>query len=708
MSIKDRITKLATSKNIAEFLDKDELRKISENVLRDTKIDEDSRTWWMSTMQKGMDLAKQVFDTKNQPWPNASNIKYPLITSGAVTFAAREYPQLVRGSKVVEACVFGADPKGEKQIAAKNISMFQSWQVLEDTPNWETETDKLLHMLAVCGTVFRKIYWDDIGNKPIFELCLAESIIINHNVKSLEKARRVTHRLGMYKNDLVERINTGQYLDIDLETLSPGFKNDNPSEIMVSNSLDSDAPYEFLEQHCYIDLDDDGYKEPYIVLLHEKSGKIFQIQARFQLENVDFTDDEKKIKCIKPDQYFTDYHFVPSMDGGYYSFGYGLLLYPLNNAINTIFNQLIDSGTLANMQAGFLGSGCRIKGGEFKLIPGRWTKTESVDGTALKDNIVPLPTKEPSQTLFQLLQLLIDTGKELASVTDALQGNIPTQNSAATTVLMTIKQGLTQYSAIHKRVLVGFAKEFEKLYILNCRYLDKNKYLSVVGDPLAKPTDFKEGTLTLKTISDPNLSSDALRLAQAQAVFALPSVDRTMATKLVLESLDIPTIDINQLLPPNPPPPFEQQESQAKLKIEAQKVQNEAQNNKLNHLEKVSKLELAHKKLNLEMMAEQRQGAVAAAQIKMYLSQGVKMLSDADVGQKKVNVDAWGKALDHLSANDKVADLNDLEKMIDNSGSAITDEDQPTGSEGLGTPTSNPTPVQPSTGGQASSGTAGT
>ncbi len=471
MANHDKLLKYQASDNVAEYLDEETLSKIADRVIQDFKVDEDSMAPWMERTKKGMEIALQIVKEKTFPWKGAANVKFPLITNGAITFASREYPQLVRGSQVVEATIIGQDPDGSRTARAERLSKYMSWQLLEDSDEWEVDTDKLLVMLAVLGTVFRKAYYDPVLNKPSFDLCRPDHIVVNDNIKKLEKARRITHKLFMYDNDLVERMRMSLFSEFEVETLQKSLDTTINNEL--TDPRDEDRAHFILEQHRFLDLDEDGYAEPYIVTVHKDSRKVLRIKARFDIggEDIKFNDKDQ-VKYIRPINYFTDFHFLPSPNGKFFSLGFGNLLYPINHSIDTLINQLLDSGTLANMQTGFLSSACRIKENDIFLGPGKWKKLEGIRGDVDK-HISALPIHDPSTVLFQLLGLLINIGKELASVSDILQGNQPTQNSPATTVLALIKQGLVQYNAIHKRVLRSFKKEFDKLYYLNCLYLNR-------------------------------------------------------------------------------------------------------------------------------------------------------------------------------------------------------------------------------------------
>lgn len=564
------IDELRSSDNIAELLDKNELDFIGKQVVEGYDIDEDSRRDWAETIEKAMDIAKQTLETKNHPFTNSSNVKYPLITKAAIDFASRIYPEIIQNDKVVKATVIGNDPEGLKLRRATRVSKFISYQLLEESDNWEDGLDKLLHVLPILGTVFKKTYFHPFTRRPMSDLCLPDKIVVNYEVPSLEEARRITHILTFYANDIIERMRAGLYRDVDVELLkaADGYENE-----------DTDAPLALLEQHCYLDLDDDGYKEPYVVTIHQETREVLRIVSRFKKVK---KDKEGRVKRIEPEQFFTDFHFIRSPDGGFYSSGLGTLLYPLNSAINTLINQLIDSGTINNSQSGFLGRGLRIKAGEMRLKLNEWRVLDAAPGVNVRENIFPLPTKEPSATLFQLLGLLIEIGKDLVSATDLLQGKGQTQNVPAATVLTMVEQGMKVFNAINKRLYRSLKKEFIKVYKLDREFVKAAHYLRVLDDPDANMAiDFNGQDFDILPVADPNMASDRQRIAKAEAVLQAEGLDPHEKTRFYLEALQVDEKTIDKLLPkpdPNAPPPPEAQKMMAETeKFAAQAKHAEVQ-----------------------------------------------------------------------------------------------------------------------------------
>ena len=269
-----------------------------------------------------------------------------------------------------------------------------------------------------------------------------------------------------------------------------------------------------------------------------------------------------------PDQYFTDFHFIRSPDGGFYSQGFGSLLLPVNSAINTLINQLIDSGTLSNTQGGFLGRGLRIKNGEFKIKMGEWKVLDSAAGTSIKDNVFPLPVREPSQVLFSLLGLLIQVGKEISSTTDILSGDSPSQNVSSGVHNSLVEQGTKVFTAINKRLYRSLKKEYTKLYELNSEHLKDKQYQEVLGEQASVKDDFEPETLHVHPVADPTISSMNQRMAKVSMLQMLKTADPRAMDEYLLQSLQMEKSQIKQLLPDKPPPPSpEQQKMMADTKL---------------------------------------------------------------------------------------------------------------------------------------------
>ena len=319
-------------------------------------------------------------------------------------------------------------------------------------------------------------------------------------------------------------------------------------------------------------MDEDGYKEPYIVTIDE-AGQVLRIVARYDDDDVVYNNDDEILR-IEAEEYFTKFSFIPNPDGGFYDIGFGVLLGPTNEAANTIINQLVDAGTLSNLQSGYIGRGARIKKSDTSFKPGEW-KQINVTGDDLRKNIFPLPVREPSGVLFNLLGTLLDSGNRLASTTEMMVGENPGQNQPATTTLAVIEQGMKVFTAIYKRLYRSLKKEYKKLFDLNSDYLDEQEYFTIldIGNEQVQKIardDYNEDTYDVVPAADPNVITEAQRLAKAQALMEmipLGTVNPQEVTMRVLRAMEQPAIEqLVQMPPPQPDP---------KVELEAQKQQQE-------------------------------------------------------------------------------------------------------------------------------------
>lgn len=574
---------LIDSVNIAEELDEDELNQIGYDAAEGFEADLRSREVWERELHEWTKLAMQHREAKTWPWPRASNVKYPLLSTAAMQFAARAYPSLVPSNgQVVKAKVIGSDPTGEKYERAQRVSKYMSYQLMEEMDGWEEDMDKLLIMLPIVGTVFKKTYWDSVTKKNCSRLVLPINFVVNYWAKSLECAERMSEIMEMSPRKVKERQMSGIFLDVDLGTPQsyPVLKGDNVPPV------DETTPYCIIEQHTFLDLDEDGYAEPYIVTFDRTSRKVLRISARFDQDGI-FVGDDGELQKIEPIQYYTKYGFVPNPDGSFYDIGFGCLLGPLNEAVNTLINQLTDAGTLNNLQSGFIGKGLRLKMGETRFLPGEW-KAVNATGDDLRKQIVPLPSKEPSNVLFQLMGTLITSGKELASVAEIFTGKMPGQNTPATTTMASVEQGMKVFTAVYKRIFRSLKEEFKKLYRLNEIYIDPQTYVAIIDAPVG-PADFAQEGYDICPGADPQATSQQEKLMKAQGLIEILAgmpgmLDPIKVISRVLEAQEQPnwqelfTQQVQQTgqLPPPPPDPkmlemqMKGQAEQASLQMKAQ------------------------------------------------------------------------------------------------------------------------------------------
>ncbi len=616
------IQTLLASANIAELLTEDELEKIASNVIEGYQADKESRSHREPQMERAMNMALHITKEKNYPWKNASNVVYPLISNASISFAARAYPAIVRDDEVVDFSVIGNDDgkpqpqiqnnhilvgsdgkpvmqmvgKGAKKARGERVKTYMNYQFMEEVENWEEDTDRLLHALPITGTMFRKWYWcaEEETNKA--HLVYPKFLIVNDKVTTLERAPRISEELEYYPYEIEEFIRAGTWLDFDFAK-DAGDKEAESEREEGSHSEAEDRPHIFIEQCCRIDMDDDGYPEPYIVRVHKALKKVVSITANFR-EDMIKKNAKGEIRKITPETYYIKYDFMPSPDGSFYSIGFGELLLHMNETINTLINQLIDAGTLANTSSGFIGRGLRMKGGAVEVKKGEYVQVDTRGGS-IRDNFVQIQHPEASQTLLALLSLLLESAKDLGSLKDVLTGE-QMANQSPTTTLTLIEQGLTAFKAVYKRVARSVKKEIKTLSRLNFLYLHDEPYLNAAD---ISRQDFNSKDVGMIPASAPHMVSDMQRLARASFMETYkqdPYVDQLELRTRVFEIAGIDNLDTLLKQPdPSPPDPnmemikMQSQLGQAQLQIEAEK-------NKIKELE----IQLGHTKDTMKIQVD--------------------------------------------------------------------------------------------------------
>jgi len=568
--------------NIAETLDEELLEKIGEQVANAYEADEESRSDWLERSETWIKLATQVIETKSFPWPDASNVKYPILTLAAIQFHARAYPALIKEPNLLKLKRTGKTRQPEKMQRADRVSRYMSYQLLDEDDYWQEDADRLFLVLPLLGVCYKKTFFSSRRKKVISELVMPQDLVIDYFAKNFEDARK-THLIPLNKNQVIEQQRSGFFLDIDLEKESSVDQVEGARDEVQGLSPsyeDEDAPYMFLEQYTWYDLDDDGYKEPWIITIERDSRKVVRITPRFDVENVEI-NEEGLVTSITPTKYFTKFIFLPDPYSKTHGMGFGNLVGPLNEAVNTIINQLIDSGTINNLGGGFLAKGIRVRGGSLKFRPHEW-KSVQTTGEDLRKGIFPLPIKEPSAVLFQLLGSLIEASKQMSSITDPLVGENPGQNQPYSTTASVMEQGLKVFVGIYKRIYRSLSQEFKKIYTLNYHYLEDGVYNNIIDveEFTSVKQDFDLDSMDLIPSADPSLMSEALKLMKAESLLAkvaagLP-VNPQVATQMALEAEGHENIEELMTLP-EPQPNFEQQIEMSKLELEKWRSQMEFQ-----------------------------------------------------------------------------------------------------------------------------------
>lgn len=539
--------------NLCDRFTAKDLETIGSEVFEGYQRDKLSRAKWEKRTQAALDLAMQVQKAKNFPWPDCSNVLFPLVTIAALQFHSRAYPAIVSGTDVVKCRIIGADETGEKTARAGRISTYMSWQCLEEDQAWEESQDRALIVLPIVGTIFKKSYFAGEKSYVTGELVLAQDLVLDYWAKSVADCPRKTHLIPMFRNELHTRIKKGTFRDVSEEawySQPPAPQTDvdvtkaNNRKGLTIPQTDMTTPYTMLEQHVDMDLDGDGYAEPYIITIEETSHCVLRIVTGFDQEADIEKTSKGEVIAIQRLEYFTKYEFIPSPDGGIMGIGFGVLLGPLNESVNSIINQLVDAGTMSVTAGGFLGRGAKMRGGVYTFAPLEWKRVDS-SGDDLRKNIFPLPVREPNAVLFQLLGLLINYVNRVSGTTDPMVGENPGQNTPAENMRTMVNEGSKIYSAIFKRIWRAMKDEFKLRYILNGIYMPRRK--SFGKGQVALKEDFLGNPDEVAPAADPNITSEGMLLQQVQFLVSraasVPGYNPGEVEKRLLKAMKVDNID---------------------------------------------------------------------------------------------------------------------------------------------------------------------
>lgn len=608
---KYNLDKILSSSNIAEMLDDTDADNIGDDVLEHFRTDVSSRSGWELKYKDSMRLAMQIAERKSQPWDGASNVKFPLLTIAALNFHARAYPQLVDTNDLVKCVIYADDPKGELLAQATRISNHMTWQNIEQDQDWESQQDKLLLALPILGTIHKKQYFDPFCLHNKTELCMPQDFVVNYWAKgNINFEGRATHKRNFYPNEVHARVLRGYFSKLpDNQKESPGLNP--PDEENVGREVsdkrqgltapaerddDTNQPIAFLEQICWYDLDGDGCAEPYIATVERDGGRLRRLVARFFKSGI--AKEGNRVLTIVPFQMFTKYGFIPSPDGGYMDLGFGQLLGPLNESVDTAINMLFDAGTMSTANGGFLGRGAKFRGGDKQFKPWEW-KTVDSTGDDLRKNLVQLPTKEPSMVLFQLLEYLVTYSERIASATEIQAGSGDGQNVKAQTAQILNENGARVYAATYKRIWRSDRDSYRVQFDLNQLYLKTDAMFPLLTSGTTKMINANDydppvTRVSIRPSADPTVVSRAELIAAAEQTLVMsmkaPGFNRYQTMLQWLKARKTPNIDVIYPAPvddkgqpaadyPSPPDPkmLDVQIKEKRLQLDTMTAQNEMQ-----------------------------------------------------------------------------------------------------------------------------------
>jgi hypothetical protein len=502
--------------NLAEHISAEELSLIASDLIGDYDEDVASRKDWIQTYVDGLELLGMKLEERAEPWEGASGVYHPLLSEALVKFQAETMMSTFPAAGPVKTQIIGKETT-EKKESAKRVQLDMNYQLTDVMQEYRPEHERMLWGLGLSGNAFKKVYFDPNLERQVSVFVPSEDIVVPYGASDLESAERVTHVMRKTENELRKLQVAGFYMDVDL-----GEPNNTLDEVekkiaeKMGFKASSDSRYKLLEMHVNLDLAgfehkdkdeaDTGIALPYVVTLEKGSAQILAIRRNWN------PDDETYAKR----QHFVHYGYVPGF--GFYCFGLIHLIGAFAKSGTSLIRQLVDAGTLANLPGGFKARGLRVKGDDTPIAPGEFRDVDVPSGS-IKDNLMPLPYKEPSQTLYQLFNTIVEEGRRFANTADLQISDMSAQAPVGTTLAI-LERTLKTMSAVQARIHYSMKQELRLLKEIIASYTpDEYSYEPVEGHRYAKRADYDD--IAVIPVSDPNASTMAQKIVQYQAVFQL-------------------------------------------------------------------------------------------------------------------------------------------------------------------------------------------
>ena len=537
--------------NLAEVLDDDTLNLISSELRQAFEDDKASRKDWEETYKKGLDLLGFKYTERSQPFQGASSVTHPMLSEAITQFQAQAYKELLPSGGPVNTQILG-NTSIQKEEQAQRIKDFMNYQITYEMEEYDPDMDSLLFYLPLSGSAFKKVYYDEGMGRAVSKFVPSDDLYVPYQTTDFPSCERITHVIRRTKNDITKMQVAGMYRDVDLSVLNNETALQE-KEATLSGIKKSyhDEDYQLLEMHVDLNIEgidtEDGIKVPYIVTIDEGSSNVLSIYR-----NYDEQDGRQKKR-----QYFVHYKFLPGFS--FYGFGLIHMLGGLSRTATAALRQLLDAGTLSNLPAGFKARGLRGADDDTPLQPGEFRDVDAPGGS-LREGLVPLPYKEPSATLFQLLGFCVEAGSRFAAVADQKVGDAAQAGAPVGTTMALMERGARVMSAIHKRLHYAQKIEFKLLAKIFAESLDPQYPYEVGTDQIQglKQSDFSKD-IDIIPISDPNIFSMAQRVTLAQTQLQLAQADPAShnmyeAYRRMYQALGVKDIDVLLPVPSQPQP----------------------------------------------------------------------------------------------------------------------------------------------------------
>ena len=542
--------------NLAEYLPDDVLDPLGAELTENYMDYKSSRKDWEKTYTQGLELLGFKYDDRTEPFKGASGATHPVLAEAVTQFQAQAYKELLPADGPVRTQILGLSTP-EKEAQSQRVKNFMNYQIMDAMQEYEPEFDQMLFYLPLAGSAFKKVYYDEIMQRAVSKFVPADDVVVPYTATSLDDCESIIHKVRMTENDLRKQQVGGFYKDIEV---NPSYMSETESEKM-QRELDGlkkgrdEKMYTLLECHVSLDLEGfedlgedetpTGIKLPYIVTLEEGTRKILSIRRNYEEQDL----MKKKIN------YFVHFKFLPGL--GFYGFGLTHMIGGLSRTATAALRQLLDAGTLSNLPAGFKMRGIKMRDEAQSIQPGEFRDVDAPGGN-LKDAFMTLPFKEPSQTLLQLMGVVVDAGQRFAAIADMQVGDGNQQAAVGTTVAM-LERGSRVMSAIHKRLYAAMKKEFGILARVFKTYLPPEYPYDVVGGQnQIKQADFDD-RIDIIPVADPNIFSQTQRISIAQTEMQLATSNPELHNQYAIyrnmyEALGVKNIDAILKKPEQPAP----------------------------------------------------------------------------------------------------------------------------------------------------------
>ena len=534
--------------NLVDFIDESELDRIGSDLVSQFNMDRDSRKEWEETYTKGLDQLGLKIEERTQPWNGACGVFHPMLSEAVIRFQSQAIAEIFPAGGPVKTKIVGKITE-DKEKQAQRVEDYMNYLLTHEMAEYRTETEKLLFSLPLAGSAFRKVYYDPNLGRPSGIFVPSEDVVVNYGASDLDTCDRATHVMRMSFNDIRKMQVNGFYRDVEINNGSRTYSDVQEKYDELTGEMQNDAydqRHTVLEMQVNLDLvgfEDEsngmptGIALPYVVTIDYPSGIILSIRRNY------YEDDPQK----KRRSHFVHYQYLPGI--GFYGFGLIHMIGGLAKSATSLLRQLVDAGTLSNLPGGLKARGLRIKGDDTPIMPGEFRDVD-VPGGAIKDNITFLPYKEPSGTLYSLLQNIVEEGRRFASISDMKVSDMNSQAPVGTTLAL-LERNMKVMTAVQARLHASMRKEFDILVTVIKDFGDPSYPYETDEEEEIKATDFDK-RVDVMPVSDPNAATMAQRIMQYQAAFQLSQSAPEMydLKELHRQMLDVLGIqDVDDIVP---------------------------------------------------------------------------------------------------------------------------------------------------------------